>query len=247
MIALGEIAIMGGGCYGRFYLGQLHLAWQRDAVRWDHLHVVDHDPACQAAELIPDVPATTLACSAWAAFLAAWLDPASRTASDRIVPTPLMPHLFADWHTDRARHRWPEHVTRRLPVDAPIGTPFDMLNPSDGNRYASHADWICPIHCIEPSRCPKIRAPRSWEMGETLVAWNAARPEGPAELGIFTCRHVTHGVGMVEVGTLLAAAQALDNRLERAGTAELVMASVSACHGAVGLLRVEPARRAGDP
>ncbi|HET9065299.1 MAG TPA: hypothetical protein VFN22_05735 [Gemmatimonadales bacterium] len=240
MITLGEIAIMGGGCYGRFYLEQLHRAWHRDAVRWERLRVVDHDPGCAAAALLPGAPATELACTTWAAFLGAWLDPAMRGPADRLVPTPLMPHLFADWLTDRARQRWPGHTARRLPIETPIGTPFDMLHPGDGNRYVSHADWLCPMHCIEPADCPKIRAPRSWEMHETLAAWNAHRDGGPAALAMFVCRHVVHGVGMVDATTILRAAEDLDRRLEADGEAEMLIGSVSSCHGAVGLLRMEP-------
>ncbi|MEO8478537.1 MAG: hypothetical protein ABI542_02815 [Gemmatimonadota bacterium] len=238
MITLGEIAIMGGGCYGRFYLGQLHRAWQRGAVRWDRLRVVDHDASCAAAAMIEGAPATELTCTTWVDFLEMWLDPAERGAADRLVPTPLMPHLFADWLTDRARRQWPSHTARRIAVEQPIGTPFDMLHPGDGNRYVSHADWICPIHCIEPARCPKIRAPRSWEMRDTVAAWNARRDEGPAELAIFACRHVVYGVGMVEVTAILSAADDLDARLESEDVAEMVIGSVSSCHGAVGLLRV---------
>lgn len=240
MITLGEIAIMGGGCYGRFYLGQLQRAWDRDAVRWERLRVVDHDATCAAAAMISGVPAAELACMAWVEFLETWLDPAVRRPADRIVPTPLMPHLFADWLTDRARRRWPSHTARRIAVETPVGTPFDMLHPGDGNRYVSHADWICPIHCLEPADCPKIHAPRSWEMRETLTTWNAHRDEGSAELAIFACQHVVYGVGMVEATAILDAADALDARLEADDVAEMVIGSVSSCHGAVGLLRVEP-------
>jgi len=241
MITLGEVAIMGGGCYGRFYLGQLQRAWHRDAVRWERLHVVDHDASCAAAAIIAGAPATELRCTTWVEFLAAWLDPTTRGPADRLVPTPLMPHLFADWLTDRTRRRWPSHTTRRIPVESPIGTPFDMLHPGDGNRYVSHADWICPIHCIEPADCPKIHAPRHWEMRETLAAWNAARNGGAAELALFACQHVVYGVGMVDATALLRAAADLDARLQADDMAEMVIGSVSSCHGAVGLLRVEPA------
>ena len=49
VIELGDIAIMGGGCYGTFYLGQLTAARRKDALRFRRLLVVDYDPDCQAA------------------------------------------------------------------------------------------------------------------------------------------------------------------------------------------------------
>lgn len=238
MRTLGEIAIMGGGCYGRFYTRQLLRAREQGAVQWKRLKVVDHDPRCAASELLPEVPESELTCAPWSDFLDEWLHPHMRSAEDRIVPTPLMPHLFADWITRHAERRWPTHLSERVPIDEPIGTPFDMRHPSDGNRYLSHADWICPIHCTEPAQCPKIRAPRRWEMEETLRRWNTRRAGGAAELALVKCQHVVFGVGMVEVEPLLGAVRALDTALASAERVEMVIGSISSCHGAVGLLRV---------
>ena len=57
----GDVVIVGGGCYGSFYAGQLLRARERGAARWRRLLVVDRDPACRAAALIDGVPATALA------------------------------------------------------------------------------------------------------------------------------------------------------------------------------------------
>ena len=82
---------------------------------------------------------------------------------------------------------------------------FTRLGP-DGTRYVSFADWLCPVHCIEPAVCPVIRGPRTWEMGEALGQLTdrlaAARPtEGPV---LFECRHRVHGVGMFDRAAVLA-------------------------------------------
>jgi hypothetical protein len=241
MITLGEVAIIGGGCYGSFYLGQLGRARAAGAVTWEQLLVVDRDVACAAARTIGAVPDAALVVESWPTFLGRWLADPARGDADRIVPSPLMPHLLADWVRDRAAARWPRHHVRMVPVEAPVGTPFDQLHPGDGNRYVSHADWLCPVHCIEPATCPKIRAPRSWEMSETVTSWaQRSRTEGPPRsVATFACRHVTFGVGMVSARAVIDAVHALDEPLSAGDAADLVLASVSSCHGALAVLRVE--------
>jgi hypothetical protein len=157
MIALGDIAIMGGGCYGTFYLGQLESARTKGALQYRRLLVVDRDPDCQAVPHIGS-GAATLVTSEWNAFLDGWLVAAERDrdgVSDTIVPTPMMPHLMAQWLERRARARWPGRDVTLIPVRMPLGTPYDRLH-TDGVRYVSFADWTCPIHCIEPLHCPAI-------------------------------------------------------------------------------------------
>jgi hypothetical protein len=243
MIALGEVVIIGGGCYGSFYLGQLAKARAAGVATWTRLLVVDRDAQCRAATSIASVPDAELRVVEWAPFLEAWLDASARTADDRIVPSPLMPHLMASWLEARARERWPERDVRMVPAEAELGTPFDRLHPGDGVRYVSFADWLCPVHCIEPARCPAIRAPRQWEMSDAVTAWTTARRRehptaGPA---LFACRHATYGVGMYAATLAFEALAALDAEVDaHAQGADLVIGSVSACHGAVGVLRVGP-------
>lgn len=242
MIALGEIVIVGGGCYGGFYLEQLTRARAAGAIDWGRVIVVDRRADCPAAARVATVPAAAAVVAEWPDFFDRWLDPTTRTATDRIVPSPLMPHLFADWLARKAAAHWPRLHVDRPAVDDPVGTPFDMAHPSDGNRYLSHADWLCPVHCIEPATCPIIKAPRRWEMGDTVRSWAAATGRGAA---VFTCGHVTHGVGMIPVEPILAAVTALDAEVARQGRAEWAVASVSSCHGALGLVRVAPPEAPG--
>lgn len=243
MIALGEVVVIGGGCYGGFYLGQLAKARAAGAATWRSLVVVDRDANCAAAASVGAVPEAELRVAEWGAFLDGWLDPEARRDDDRIVPSPLMPHLMAEWLLRRTRERWPAREVAMVPATEPAGTPFDELHPGDGVRYLSHADWICPVHCIEPATCPVIRAPRSWEMGDTVAAWTATQARTRPTVGpaLFTCRHVTYGVGMYGVLAAFAALDQLDEVVRAEGTGDLVVGSVSGCHGAMAVLRVAAA------
>ena len=240
MITLGEVVIIGGGCYGSFYAGQLARARQRGAATWRRLVVVDQDSACQAAALLGAIPDSELVVKSWEPFLDHWLA-GDRAADDQIVPSPLMPHLMATWVERQARTRWPGYTIGMVPAAAEVGTPFDRLHPVDGVRYISWADWLCPVHCIEPATCPVISAPRSWEMSETVTVWTADRARERPTVGpaLFACRHVVYGVGMYPA---VRAREALDMVADGLDTSpngvDVIIGSVSACHGAVGILLV---------
>ncbi len=240
MTVLGKIAIIGGGCYGTFYAGQLDRARRRGVLQYQQLLVVDQDAACQATrELAPG--AYTLVVADWDAFLDTWLSDPARTVTDppdMIVPSPLMPHLLASWLAREAQRRAPTRGVEFEPVTTPLGTPFDRLHPT-GVRYVSWADWICPTHCVEPTRCPAIKGPRTWEMSESVTSWTRAQgiaeEDGPV---LFPCRHLTDGVGMYPAHLAAQAVGVLDRLLVRPDSSRLVVGSVSACHGAIAVLRI---------
>lgn len=238
MHRLDEIVIIGGGCYGDFYLRQLGRARAAGAVTWRRLLLVDRDAGCRARGQVDGVPGAALVVADWGEFLDGWLT-TTRGDDDRLVPSPLMPHLMAEWLERRARERWGARVAR-LPADAAVGTPFDRLHPGDGVRYVSHADWTCPVHCIEPATCPVIHAPRTWEMSDTVTQWTTARRATMPTAGpvLFACMHLSHGVGMYPVVQGFAALDELATLVATHGGGDLVIGSVSACHGAIGVLRV---------
>ena len=98
------------------------------------------------------------------------------------------------------------------------------------------------MHCIEPAVCPVIRGPRTWGMGEALEQLTgrlaAARPtEGPV---LFECRHRVHGVGMFDRSAVLAGDAVVARAGERHPSVDIVVGTVSACHGAAGVLHVGP-------
>ncbi len=250
-VALGDAVIVGGGCYGTFYAGQLLRARERGAVRWRRLLVVDRDPACRFAREARDAEGAELLVDEWGAFFDRYLSAATPHPSeppDAIVPSPLMPHLMYEWLLRRARARWPGRLVEPRPVPLGPGTPYDTQAP-DGTRYVSFADWLCPVHCIEPSICPVIRAPRTWEMTEAMETLtrrlDATHPTaGPV---LFTCRHRVYGVGMFDVATVLQG----DTVVTEAGASnvstDVLVATISACHGAASLLHLGSLGSASAP
>jgi hypothetical protein len=241
-VALGDAVIVGGGCYGTFYAGQLLRARERGAVRWRRLLVVDRDPVCRFARETPDAEGAELIVEEWGAFFDRYLSAASAGPSeppDAIVPSPLMPHLMYEWLLRRARARWPGRLVEPRPVPLGPGTPYDIQAP-DGTRYVSFADWLCPVHCIEPSTCPVIRAPRTWEMTEAMETLtrrlDAIHPTaGPV---LFTCRHRVYGVGMFDVAAVLAGDAVVAAAGAEQASTDVLVATISACHGAASLLHL---------
>ena len=132
VVQLGTVAVIGGGCYGTFYAGQLERARARGAATYNRILVVDRDPACRAArELRPD-SSRQLVVDEWGPFFDRFLDrPESQvgaTPPDAIVPSPLMPHLMHEWLVRRARGRWPSRLTESRAIETPAGTPYDRLD-----------------------------------------------------------------------------------------------------------------------
>ncbi|MEP6990722.1 MAG: hypothetical protein ABJA80_07330, partial [bacterium] len=151
-----------------------------------------------------------------------------------IVPSPLMPHLMADWLVQRARARWPARDVTVAPLETTPAIPWQMAG-ADGTHYVSFAEWVCPINCIEPARCPATRGERSWSLPPALREYAAAeRAAGRALAGpfVFHCSHRTHGVGMIDVRDVVAADAEIASMPEGQAAAVLV-GTASHCHGAL--------------
>jgi hypothetical protein len=250
----GDVVIIGGGCYGTFYAGQLERARDRGRVTWRQLLVVDRDPACQLMRELGESPDRRLVTQEWNAFLDDYLSGAqgetqrlparpparlSAQGPSQIVPSPLMPHLMYEWLLRRARARWPGREVETRPLHAGPGTPYDVEAP-DGTRYLSFADWLCPTHCIEPSLCPVTRAPRTWEMSDALQRWVERRDRETPTCGpvLFTCRHQAFGVGTFGVAEVLAGDVLVGRAGEGGAAVDVLVGTVSACHGAASLLHL---------
>lgn len=242
-VELGDVVIVGGGCYGTFYARQMLRAAERDAARYRRLILVDRDPRCRFALEVGTAPDRVLQVAQWDEFFDDWLARASPPdpdgPPDTIVPSPLMPHLMYDWLFRRARARWPGRLVERRPLPAGPGTPYDVAAP-DLTRYVSFADWLCPTHCIEPAVCPVIRAPRTWEMSEavgrlTERLGTTAPTAGPV---LFVCRHRVYGVGMFDAAAVLEGDAVVAGAGETHARVDVVVGTVSACHGAAGLLHL---------
>jgi hypothetical protein len=244
----GEVVIVGGGCYGTFYARQLGLARERGRAEYGRLLVVDRDPGCQAARELGEAEDRRLVVSDWDAFFDQYLSAKAGDAAhpgpdrlpaaeDVIVPSPLMPHLMYRWLVRRAGARWPGRVAETRPLPAGPGTPWDRAAP-DGTRYVSFVEWTCPTHCIEPAICPVTRAPRTWEMAETLR--ELARNLGAAGPVLFRCEHQVFGVGTFSVTEVLAGDALVRQAGDAGHAADVLVGTISSCHGAVNLLHVGP-------
>ena len=114
--------MVGGGCYGGYYVRQLRRAVAAGAVRRAGVIVVDRDAACPVARRVgAGDPLVRVEIAEWRALLRSTTSAAARrdgdAADDAIVPSPLMPHLLGDWLVDAARARWPGRDVRVAPLD----------------------------------------------------------------------------------------------------------------------------------
>ena len=147
----------------------------------------------------------------WRDFFPAYLTSAAQSPReherDAIVPSPLMPHLMAEWLVERAPSRG--GLTRSVavaPVETPVAVPWQRAG-ADDTYYVSFAEWTCPINCIEPRTCPVTRGPRSWSLPPTRLrrVRGASRHAGTSRAAVMHCRHRTFGVGMFDTAEVLAA------------------------------------------
>lgn len=239
----GTIVVVGGGCYGSYYVRQLRRAVQADAITAECIVVVDRDPRCMVGTAIATErdfvasPPIRLHIADWRAFFDEYLTNAARdpgaVRADAIVPSPLMPHLMAEWIVERARRRWPDRSVETRPFDEPPTVPWERAG-GDGTHYVSFATWTCPVNCIEPRTCPVTKGPRSWSLPNRLAEHARDRRGAgrPIELAVLHCSHRVYGVGMFDTVAVVEA----DHRIAmgaRERAAEVMVGTVSHCHGAL--------------
>lgn len=232
------IIVVGGGCYGGYYVRQLGRAVAADAIRAERIVVVDRDPRCAVAGTLAESSPlrTELVVREWRDFFDEYLSSASAgrvsTAGDAIVPSPLMPHLMGEWLVARARAEFAERVAVR-PFDVVPDTPWERAG-GDGTHYVSFATWMCPINCVEPRTCPHTKAARSWSMPDSVTAFaDEGRANGRrTESAVLFCRHRAYGVGMFDTSEVLDAEQRIRSAGSE-GAADIIIGTVSHCHGAL--------------
>jgi hypothetical protein len=239
-----RIVVVGGGCYGGYYVRQLGRAARAGAVEWESLVVVDRDPGCAVARLPAGErpPGLSVVTAEWNEFFADFLGAAAGRAArsdDAIVPSPLMPHLMADWLVERARRRWMGRAVRTIPLAGSPGVPWQRAG-DDGTHYVSFAEWMCPINCIEPARCPETRGERTWSMPVAVREYVTAECEAGRRLEpplVFHCTHRAYGVGMIDVRDVMDADAAIAASAA-ARSARFLVGTVSHCHGALRVVEV---------
>src|SRR3954453_13315179 len=72
-VAFRDVVIVGGGCYGTFYTGQLLRAAERARARFRRLLLVDRDPQCRVAQEIGHAEGVTLVTQDWGQFFDRYL------------------------------------------------------------------------------------------------------------------------------------------------------------------------------
>lgn len=239
----GTIVVVGGGCYGRYYVRQLARARAAGALAYQRVLVVDRDPACAVTTELArsELPDTGLMVAEWDTFFDRYLGAAAPDAGDAIVPSPLMPHVMYHWLRRRAAARWPHRTVTTVPLPVAPPTPWRAAAP-DGTAYASFATWTCPVNCIEPARCPHTRGPRDWTMpraARDLAALAAAAGAPLAGPVIFHCTHRAYGVGMIDTRDVMRADAFVTSAAGPSG-ADVLVGTVSHCHGAFNVLRIGP-------
>jgi hypothetical protein len=232
------VIVIGGGCYGTFYAAQLAKAKARDKIVYRSVVVVDRDPQCRARRELGVAGDRRFVSADWTAVFDRFFPDSD---DDEIVPSPHMPHLMFEWVLRRARARWPERDITIEPVPGELPVPYDRFSAgADVTRYVSFADWVCPTHCIEPAQCPAIGAPRTWEMGDAirdLAERLRARGRPVAGPALFVCRHRTFGVGMFSAEEVRAGDRLVRDAGRESG-AEVLIGTISSCHGALNLLKL---------
>lgn len=245
--AYGTIIVVGGGCYGSYYVRQLGRAHTAGALTWAQIVVVDRDPSCAVAGQLASgeltTPAVRVECADWRAFFRDYLGSAcgnpEATAADAIVPSPLMPHLMFEWVLSRAVTEWPRRVIGVRPLATTPDMPWQRNGP-DGTHYVSFAEWVCPVNCVEPTTCPKTRSARWWTMPAAVESYaTTARATGEHLAGpiIFHCTHRAYGVGMFDTATAVQADE-LIRTAPRHGPVDVLVATVSHCHGALSVVTI---------
>ncbi len=261
--------VMGGGCYGTFYARQLLRARAAGALPVDEVAVVDAAAEPRALTQLGGSPLLRHYRERWDDFLDRVLadagtagdavaagSPAAATSGgdagtagspaaatpggDAILVTPpFTPHLALAWLLRTLPHRVAGREWRLEPFAALPPTPF-RHQAEGGPLLLSHADWVCPVNCIEPEHCPKTRGPRDWDMDRTADGLAEAlgavgQPVDVVEL--FHCHHVGYGVGGYPLARLPAAAHTLARAAGRASGMRALVGTISHCHGALNLLR----------
>jgi hypothetical protein len=241
------IVVVGGGCYGSYYVRQLRRARDAGALWFDRVLVVDRNERCQVASMLREESGVTIVHRDWESFFDDYLTGAADEASanaDAIVPSPLMPHLMFDWLMRRAIARWPRRTVERRPLPRAPNVPWQRAMPS-GTHVVSFAEWTCPVNCVEPAMCPVIKGPRTWSMPPAVRAYVQASRRGDTPLAgpvIFHCEHRAYGVGMFDTRAVLEG-DALVARAAEPGGADVLIGTVSHCHGALDLLHIGSGHR----
>lgn len=222
-----DYVIIGGGCYGTYFVDQLREARSRDKLDWSRLAVLDRDADCAVARAGHDD--VDVIAAEWTTFGPTVFSEPDLWLKGQLVPAPIAPHILMHWLSGalaelRGVRARPTAFDGAVP-DLPYAAVTDA-----GTLVLSWAPGLCPTNCVEPRMCPLTGGVRTWDMPDT-VAEVAAR-EG-FELMRFACRHHAYGVGTIGGAAILDAWDLLRG-LELPAT--VGFATTSGCHGLLDLV-----------
>lgn len=224
-----DFVIIGGGCYGAYFIRQLVEARRRGKLDWSRAIVLDRDPNCRvASSAIEGVVVEVTQWEDWGRQL----EP-RRSALGRaqLVPAPIAPHILKHWLGAALVAQGASAIDEMY--DGPVPSlPYAHVLER-GTLVLSHAPGMCPTNCIEPRKCPLTREVRDWEMSDTVG--ELGESSGIDAVEVFACKHYAYGVGTIPFSSIYAACDRLATW--PSGT-RLGVATVSGCHGLVDVLRV---------
>lgn len=242
--------VFGGGCFGAHHTRHLEKGRTRGRIS-PHARIImvdrnAHPPALDLPEL-RDNQHLTFVQSDWLTYMKAnW---GALSPNTEVVPAPIAPHLAFEWLVWSLRQRLGQDAISVEPMAHQFGgLPYEYLAPS-GARFISAADWICPTNCRAPHICPMIRDVRTWELSDTVNNYATAHPDTIATAVVFQPRFRVPGVDTLLIREYTNARDrllALAMQPEAAGK-EVVVATVSPCHGAVSSLKLRSLSVAETP
>lgn len=224
--------VVGGGCFGTQYVRWLLRARSLGMVEFEKVYAVDRDPQCRLTREVTLMPRVERVESDWEEYLSALLLKGSDAslAEDHWVPSPLSPHLIFGAFCRAARTLHPEMQCSAVGFSEELPPPV-RVPLKNGDQAVSFAEWVCPVNCIEPPRCPAIQAPRTWDM-KSCLGDSIERKEGRA-VHVLQCRHFVHGVGTIPLGQIFGEFEKFILNLQTGKCRELLVATTSGCHGLI--------------
>jgi hypothetical protein len=233
--------VFGGGCFGTHHTRHIEKGRTRGRIsQHARIIMVDRNPHPPALDL-PDIsgnPHLTYVQSDWLDYMQSAWD--TLPPDTQAVPAPVAPHLAFDWLVWSVRRRLGEDAISIEPMSHQFGgLPYEYLAPA-GVRYISAADWICPTNCRAPHICPMTRDVRTWELADTVNAYAQSHASTTAAAIVLQPRFRVPGIDTLPIREYT---QARDLVLSLASqpsmhAKEVVVATVSPCHGAVSLLKI---------
>ncbi len=229
--------VVGGGCFGTQYtkwlLRSVGLGW----LEFEKIYVIDKNSECKINKEVQDKRVQWVN-QDWLEFfpkLVADHFDNQKYFNDQWVPSPLSPHLIYHAFVKALAQLLQVAIQHQSFVEDPQApTKFNLPN---GDLAMSHAQWRCPVNCIEPARCPAKRDTRTWEMRQTMQALQQNTHYD--SLHFVQCQHLCHAVGTIAVRQIFSEFKMLLDKVRQKQVKNFAVATVSSCHGILSAARVD--------